>query len=143
MGDHLPAKQANVHSTAAIMSWDSYIKQMEDSPDVDAAMIAGFNGGLWAKGAKFQHNAQEITTIYNGFANQSQFSASGLVLEGVKYMFLRGDTDTLYVRKGAVGACICKTKQAIVICKYNEEMTAGQCNTVCERIKDYLVGNDY
>merc|ERR1711981_797995 len=101
-------------------------------------MICGFDGQLWAKGSGFNHNASEVTSLNTGFSNLSQFSASGVTLEGVKYMFLRGDSEAIYVRKGSIGACICKSNQAIVICKYNANMTAGQCNSACEGIKDYL-----
>merc|ERR1711862_221460 len=147
MGTHPPTcisiEPLNHTTQHIIMSWDGYVTTMEASADVEAAMICGFDGTLWAKGAKFSHNAAEIKKITEGFNNNALFSASGVTLEAVKYMFLRGDNEVVYARKGAQGLCVCKSNQAIIICKYNKDMNAGQCNTACEGIKDYLKSNNY
>jgi len=45
--------------------------------------------------------------------------------------------------QGASGACCVKTKQAVLIGVYAEGAQAGDCNTVVEKLADYLIGAGY
>jgi len=45
--------------------------------------------------------------------------------------------------QGASGACCVKTKQAVLIGIYAEGAQAGDCNTVVEKLADYLIGAGY
>jgi len=131
-------------SLSTIMAWQQYITNLEVSPHVASAMIVGHNGGLWAKGDGITHDAGEMAKAFAGFANPQGLYATGLHLEGTKYLFLRSPADgVLYIKKGQTGACLCKTQQAIIICKYSDGMNAGNCNMVAENMKEYLVGQGY
>lgn len=48
-----------------------------------------------------------------------------------------------YGRKGQSGCCVVKTSKAVLIGVFNEKMVAGQCNTVCEKLADYLRDSGY
>merc|ERR1712226_72028 len=150
MGTHILCKYTPTSSTLSntyrsfTMAWQQYITNLEASDHVAAAMIVGHNGGLWAKGEGIQHDAGEMAAIFQGFSNPQGLYASGVKMEGTKYLFLRSPADgVLYIKKGKVGACVCKTTQAIIICKYTDGMNAGSCNMVAENMMSYLTGQGY
>lgn len=87
--------------------------------------------------------AAELSAIAGASANPAAVLGGGLMLEGQKYMVLRADDPSIYVRKGSDGACISKTNQCILIGWYGEKVQAGQCNQAVEKLADYLRENGY
>jgi profilin len=135
------------------MSWDSYIDnliaQSQDStgdPNVDKACIIGLDGGApWTTNGhpkSFKLSPQEGATIANCFKtnNFTSFQGSGVYCEGVKYQFLRTDTDGMVLAKkkdsGAVSMGASKT--AIVIAHTAEGKQQGNANKAVMVIVDYL-----
>lgn len=66
---------------------------------------------------------------------------SGIKVGGQNYIFLRCEEGrSIYGRKGAnAGVCIVKSKQALLIGVYGPGIQPGNCNTVIEKLADYLI----
>ena len=86
----------------------------------------------------------EAQAFAKGVTDPTPFYGSGLKIEGVKFTFLRGDGErSLYGKKGSdAGCCIVKTKQCVIVAVYEGGIQAGQCNTVVEKLADYLIGGE-
>merc|ERR1712038_536395 len=78
---------------------------------------------------------------------QTALAPTGVRLAGEKYMYVRALADppnpVVALKLKQTGACVAKSKQAIIICIYGEGMTAGNCNDACQKMMDYLVGQGY
>ena len=109
------------------------------------AAIVGQQGGVWATSAGFALTPEEQTALVNaakpGGADKVQ--ASGLRLAGVKYFTLRTDDRSIYLKQGANGAVIVKTKQAILVAVYEEPIQAGEATPIVEALADYLISVNY
>ena len=68
----------------------------------------------------------------------------GIKIGGQNYIFLRSDERrSIYGRKGAnAGVCIVKSKQAILIGIYGSGIQPGNCNSVIEKLADYLIQHE-
>lgn len=74
------------------------------------------------------------------FEEPGFLAPTGLFLGGSKYMVIQGEPNAVIRgKKGSGGATIKKTSQALIIGIYDEPMNGGQCNTIVERLGDYLV----
>lgn len=134
------------------MSWDSYIDnliaQSKDSngqEHVDKAGIYGLDGSHWttaghASALKIQ--GQEAQKVATCFTNEdfTPLQASGILLEGVKYQYLREEDGKLILGKkkdhGAVS--IQKSKTAMVIAHVPEGSQQGNANKAVGVIAEYL-----
>ncbi|XP_047328822.1 profilin [Impatiens glandulifera] len=127
------------------MSWQTYVDEhlmcdIEGST-LTAAAIIGQDGSVWAQSATFpQLNPEEVTGIVNDFEEPGTLAPTGLFLGGAKYMVIQGEPGAVIRgKKGAGGATVKKTGQALIIGLYDEPMNAGQCNIIVERLGDYLI----
>lgn len=68
-----------------------------------------------------QLDPSEAAAIAAAARNPASVLGGGLNMCGVRYMVLRSDDGSIYVRKGSDGACIAKTNQCVLIGLY------GQC----------------
>lgn len=137
------------------MSWDSYIdnligqtKDASGNAHADKACIIGIDGGApWttsghANALKLQ--GSEGASIAKCFKSKdfSQFMASGIVAEGVKYQFLREEDGKVVLGKkkdeGAITLQASKT--AIVIAHCPEGGQQGNTNKGVAVIAEYLEG---
>ncbi|EKX36790.1 hypothetical protein GUITHDRAFT_89929 [Guillardia theta CCMP2712] len=130
------------------MSWQAYVDDhLVGTRKVSHAAIIGLNGAIWASSANFKMSAQEgasIATAIAGSPNSVLGSdAMPVTLQGVKFLVLRADESSIYLRHGPEGACIAKTNQCILIGMYGENQQAGDCNVVVEKLADYLKENGY
>ena len=133
------------------MSWDAYVDDhlmytLPSGHSLTSAAIIGHEGGVWASSAKFPElKSQEITDIVNAFQdNNSTLAQRGLFLGGVKYLVVQGEPGVVIRgKKGAGGVTIKKTNMAIVIGIYDEPVTGGECNTIVEKLGDYLLEQNY
>lgn len=68
----------------------------------------------------------------------------GVRVAGQNYIFLRCEEGrSIYGRKGAnAGVCVVKTKQALLIGVYGAGIQPGNCNTVIEKLADYLIHHE-
>lgn len=126
------------------MSWDGYRDHMLAGGHVSDAAICGIEGGVWSTNKDFNITNEEILTLVRGFGDASTFQANGVVVSGVKYMYLQSDDGQIQGKKKDFGGIsIAKAGKCILIGHYNEGKQAGECRKQVERIRDYLVSAGY
>ncbi|KAI9348827.1 profilin [Pilaira anomala] len=127
------------------MSWQAYVDDnLVGTGFVTQAGIYGINGGgLWAASPGFTVQPNEIQEIITGFSNPDAIRASGIHINGTKYLTLRADDRSIYGKKGATGVCIVKTTQAILVALYDDKIQPGACTKVVEDLADYLISVSY
>lgn len=139
------------------MSWDSYVTSVVDgSKDasgqhhIDRVALCGKSGGAWTSSTT--PNSLQITqdeTIAIGKAlsskNFSEFQSHGVVVEGVKYQFLREEDGIRIMakKKGNGGITIEATNQAFIVAHCPEGSQQGICNTAVNRVAQYLRDSNY
>ncbi|CAH1801073.1 unnamed protein product, partial [Owenia fusiformis] len=130
----------------AKMSWDSYIDNLigHTAGNCDKACIIGLDGSKWTtdghdKALKIQ--ASEAATIGQAMTSKdfTPFQTSGILVEGIKYQFLRGE-DTLVLGKKKDNGAITfqSSKKAIVIGHTAEGQQQGNTNKGVGVIAEYL-----
>lgn len=69
---------------------------------------------------------------------------AGIEVANQKFIFLRTDAGkAVYGRKGAdSGICVVKSKKAILIGTYGPGVQPVNCNSVIEKLADYLIQHD-
>lgn len=128
------------------MSWDSYIDNLigHTVDNCDKACIIGLDGSKWTTDAhakSIKISGAEAATIGRVFQSGdfSPLQASGIMMEGLKYQFLRGEENLILGKKKDNGAITMqKTKTAIVIGHTKEGGAAGNTNKGVAVIADYL-----
>jgi len=128
------------------MSWDGYIDNLigHSAGNTDKACIIGLDGSCWTTAAhakSLKPTAAEINTIANAFktTNYTTLQANGILLEGVKYQFLRSDDTMALGKKKDLGAItLQKSKTAIVIGHTKEGGQQGGTNKAVGVIAEYL-----
>lgn len=133
-------------------SWDSYLDNLcEQSKDssrkshCDKAAIISLDGGAsWiSQGLPHGINLSPAEgmkiAIMMKTGDFSSAQANGIVLEGVKYQFLREDGKVAFAKKKDHGAItIQKSKSAVVIGHTAEGCQQGNTNKAVGVIADYL-----
>ena len=124
------------------MSWNAWVDPLISAGRVQQAGIYGIDGAPWVQAGGINASAAEIKTIVSGTGNPGAFSSSGVVVGGVKYMFLRTENAAVpfvYGKKGAGGMAAYKTSKAIIIGVYDENGNAGTCNSAIGAQADALI----
>ncbi|KAF9382422.1 hypothetical protein CPB97_007159 [Podila verticillata] len=126
------------------MSWQSYVNDnMVGTGKVSKASIVGLDASLWATTPDFQVGGEEAKKVVDAFANSSDAFASGLYIEGKKFVVLNADDKVVRARQGATGVILAKTTKCVLIGYYNENVQAGDCSVIVENLADYLRGIGY
>lgn len=75
---------------------------------------------------------------------ESLLRRDGIEVANHRFIYLRSDRGkSIYGRKGAdAGVCIVKTRKAILIGTYSHGIQPANCNSVMERLADYLIQHD-
>jgi len=134
------------------MSWDSYLDNLcEQSNDSTgkahcnkAAIISLDGGASWTSpnhpnGLQLSRTEGEKIASMMKSGDFSSAQANGIVLEGVKYLFLREDGKVAFAKKKDQGAItIQKSKTAVVIGHTAEGCQQGNTNKAVGVIADYL-----
>eukprot|EP00695_Tsukubamonas_globosa_P000603 TRINITY_DN150_c0_g1_i1.p2 TRINITY_DN150_c0_g1~~TRINITY_DN150_c0_g1_i1.p2 ORF type:complete len:112 (+),score=58.24 TRINITY_DN150_c0_g1_i1:89-424(+) len=103
------------------MSWQSYVDdQLVATGHISRGAILGLDGSTWAISPSLTIKPEELSHLLGGLADNNKFMASGIKLNGDKFMFLRADDRSVYGKKGAAGVAIVKTNSAIIIGIYDE-----------------------
>ena len=92
------------------MSWQAYVDtNLLASGAVTAAGIYDLQGNPWAYSAGFAAQVAEVASVSAHFPAPTALAATGIVVAGVKYMYVSGDADTeIYGKKGNTGVVFCK-----------------------------------
>lgn len=87
-----------------------------------------------------QVTAKEVEKLIKAFTNPEDLYSAGLHVGGTRFVYLRHNGEhAIYGRKGSdSGVCVCKTSQAVIIGYYEGGIQPGACNTVVEKLGDYL-----
>jgi len=123
------------------MSWQSYVdNNLIGSGCVTAAGIYDFQGNPWAYSAGFAAQIAEVAAISGHLsADASGLAATGLVIAGVKYMFVRGETGEFVVgKKGNEGVVVYKCNTCLLVGYHNDKIQPGQCSATVAKLGDFL-----
>ncbi|KAF8733484.1 hypothetical protein AX14_003796 [Amanita brunnescens Koide BX004] len=126
------------------MSWQAYVDtNLVGSGKVTKAAILGQKGGVWASSPGFTLSAEEQKAVVTAFDKRDQILASGLRLAGQKYFGISVDGSVIQLKKGADGAVIAKTKQAIIVAAYQLPLQSPETTVVVTGLADYLISANY
>ncbi len=107
-------------------------------------MVGGSNDHI-CRPVYLQVSSEQITTLLASITgDDSSLRRNGIKVGTQTYIFLRSEPSrSVYGRKGANGGiCIIKTKKAIMIGTYGSGIQPGNCNSVMEKMADYLLQHD-
>merc|ERR1719197_527053 len=71
-------------------------------------------------------------------SNATTLAGTGVVVAGVKYMFVRGDENEVYGKKGQEGVVFCKCNTCILVAYHNDKIQPGQCSSAVGKLCDFL-----
>ncbi|PPQ85120.1 hypothetical protein CVT25_004220 [Psilocybe cyanescens] len=126
------------------MSWQTYVdSNLLGTGKVAKAAIIGLAGGVWASSPGFTISPEEQKAIIAGFGTPDAIQASGVRLAGQKFFTLSVVDRTIQAKKGADGAVIVKTKQAVLIAEYTGPIQAPEVTPTVEGLADYLISVGY
>ncbi|KAK3390401.1 profilin [Podospora didyma] len=132
------------------MSWQAYV---DSSGHIDQAAIISVAGdSTWASTPGFAVGADEIKKIIEILTESEGAGAKpavdkafseGVHVAGERYVAYSIEDRHLYARKGRTGIIIAKTKQAILVGHYGENVQVGNATLTVEALADYLIGVGY
>jgi len=122
------------------MSWQAYVDDnLLASGCVTAAGIYDLQGNPWAYSAGFAAQVAEVGAVAGAMAsNATTLAGTGVVVAGVKYMFVRGDENEVYGKKGQEGVVFCKCNTCILVAYHNDKIQPGQCSSAVGKLCDFL-----
>jgi len=140
--------------------WDAYIdnlighsKDKSGFAHIDKACMVGKDGGaLWTSAAHASalkvsgEESARICTNLSAPDPAANFGAQGVLVEGLKYQFLRYDLDAKCAlgKKKENGAITAQsTKSAVIIAHCPEGGQHGLCNNAVAKVAEYLEGAGY
>ncbi|KAI5782709.1 profilin [Geopyxis carbonaria] len=127
------------------MSWQGYVDQsLIGTGKIDnAAIFSAAGDSVWAASSGFAVKPEEVQHVIKGFALSDPIHEKGIHIGGDKYFCIKADDRSIYGKKGKVGVCCVKTKQAVLIASYPETVQPGEAAKVVEQLADYLIGVGY
>jgi len=95
--------------------WAPYVALVMKGAGVKAAAIVGHDGATWGdSGVKV--SVQEAKDLAAGVKDPSKFQAGGMVVAGVKYMFLQQPAQGLAIgRKGPTTIMLATSNKATIV----------------------------
>jgi len=128
------------------MSWQAYVdSSLVSSGHVDKGAIYSAAGdSVWAATPGFTVSATEMKEVVAALGGVvDKLYAEGLHVAGERFVVTKAEDRSIYARKGREGVVICKTKQAILVAHYGENVIAGNAALTVEQLADYLVNLGY
>jgi len=126
------------------MSWQSYVDdQLIATKVVTNALICGHDGNIWATSPGIQATPAELKKVIDSIGNPDVLAPSGVLIGGIKYMYLSGTDKVIRAKKDKAGLHIMKTQQAVILTRYEDPIMPEQCATVTEKLGDYLISVGY
>ena len=126
--------------------WDTYIDNIMGHTEghCDKACLIGKSGGKWTSDTHpnaIKISVDEASTIGKAMesGDLTPFQSSGIVVEGVKYQFLRGEENLVIGKKKDHGGITIQGSQtAVVIGHTKEGGQPGNTNKGVAVIAEYL-----
>jgi Profilin. len=133
------------------MSWNAYIDSViaESGDSCDKVCLIGTDGSVWTNSEHPAHiaiTANEAATIARCITTRdsSPLQASGVVIAGLKYQFLRDDENLILGKKKDNGSVtIVATKTVVIIAHTIEGKSQGKTNSGAGKIQDYFESIGY
>lgn len=126
------------------MSWDSYRDSLLQTGHVEKAAVCGLDdGGVWTRSPDFNVGPGEVKMIISAFRNPEPLRSNGILLGGVKYLYLQSDDSQMQGKKGSSGVSIARSNKCVIIGTYKDGQQPGNCRLQVERIRDYLLQSNY
>jgi len=123
------------------MSWQAYVDtNLLASGMVTAAGIYDLQGNPWAYSAGFAAQVAEVAAVSGHMhtGDPSGLAGTGIVVAGVKYMFVSGSAEEVYGKKGNDGVVFCKCNTCILVGYHNDKVQPGQCRSTVGKLADFL-----
>lgn len=131
------------------MSWQQYVDdQIVAKIDCKTAAMGSLaDGSLWGHfetAPQFAITADELKTIVTNMRSGPEyFQANGIRLGGEKFICLSAEEKLLRGRKGTSSMAVVATQTCVIAAVAKDGFSAGQLNTVVEKLADYLKTNNY
>jgi len=130
-------------AAAAAMSWDDHLNALKGHGLTHAA-ICDNKAASWITVSDGCNITQdELKKVVANMGNVTTLSTSGIVLGGIKYMYLSGDEDTCRGKKGTGGVHLTKSNTTLVVGIYGDSIQPQQAATAVEGIADHLKKSNY
>ncbi|KAI1248715.1 hypothetical protein MGN70_009915 [Eutypa lata] len=112
-----------------------------------AAIISAAGDSIWATSSGFTIQAPEMKNLVN-ILNATgdavdKAHAEGVHVNGERYVVTKIEDRSAYCRQGRNGIVVVKTKQAILVGHYGENVQAGNAAQTVEALADYLIKVGY
>ncbi|MFS2093555.1 profilin [Pseudomonas sp. Pseusp11] len=125
------------------MPWQPYVESLTSSGSVAQAAIGGLDGKIWINSPGFNISGDEISAILAGFKDPNILQKSGIIVNGVKYLYLQSDDSQMQGKKDVTGISVAKSSRSVVIGTYISNMQPGNARAQVERIRDHLSSIGY
>ncbi|RYO88704.1 hypothetical protein DL766_004416 [Monosporascus sp. MC13-8B] len=131
------------------MSWQAYVdSSLVGSGHIDkAAIISAAGDSTWAASSGFAVKPDEMKNLVNIVSAASgaidKAHAEGVHVNGERYVVTKIEDRSMYCRQGRTGIVVVKTKQAVLVGHYGEDMQAGNATQTVEALADYLIKVGY
>lgn len=131
------------------MSWQAYVdSSLVGTGHIDkAAIISAAGDSTWASSAGFTLQPAEMKNLVNILNSTGdavdKAHAEGIHVAGERYVVTRIEERSVYARQGKTGIAVVKTKQAILVGHYGENVQAGNATQTVEALADYLIKVGY
>jgi len=122
------------------MSWQAYVDDnLLASGMVTAAGIYDLQGNPWAYSAGFAAQIAEVNAVSAHMAAEpAALAATGVVVAGIKYMYVSGEAQEVYGKKGNEGVVFCKCNTCILVATHSDKIQPGQCRSTVGKLADFL-----
>lgn len=124
-------------------SWDAYITtNLIGSQAITSAGIYDLAGNPWAYSEGFAAQVAEVKAVSDAMAaDPDVLAGTGVTVAGVKYMYINGDKQHVYAKKGNTGVVFYKCKTCMIVSTHNDTIQPGNCKNAVSKLGDYLVEN--
>ena len=123
------------------MSWQAYVdSNLLASGMVTAAGIYDLQGNPWAYSAGFAAQIAEVAAVSGHMhtGDPSGLAGTGVVVAGVKYMFVSGSEQEVYGKKGNDGVVFYMCNTCIIVGYHNDKIQAGSCSATVKELAETL-----
>ncbi|KAI1852442.1 hypothetical protein JX265_011075 [Neoarthrinium moseri] len=131
------------------MSWQAYVdSSLVGSGHIDkGAIISAAGDSVWATSSGFTIQADEmknLAAILSGSEDaKAKAFGDGVHVTGERFVAFKIEDRSAYLRHGRTGVVVVKTKQAILVGHYGENVQAGNATQTVEALADYLIKVGY